>query len=221
MGKQECCLAPSKPFKKNTLRFFRKVKEVDSPVDCVILRSSKLEPNAIFELVDSCPVLPTGSIWIFSTPVRTSRGDIENIPDVLSKFLCDGGLYLADKICWNVFKSKSDRVLTGSRNNKRWLSLAGVCLRFTKNDPTSCWFEADNDLTSIWNRSVDEDYGWYARQIALTCPPDGIVMDLRCENKYVAEAAAKMNRKFIGITEDIESVKTYLSDVENIYNKEV
>lgn len=219
--KQECCLAPSKSFKKNIISVFQKVQEVDSPVDCIIVRNVESQPDVVFELLDLCPLVPTGSVWISTHPGRSSLGDIDNYPEVLSKCLCDRGLYLADKVYWNVFKPKSDSVLTSNRRNKHWLSLASVCLRFTKCDPASCWFETDHDLTSIWNRSADENYGWYARQIALTCPSSGTVLDLYCGNRYVAEAAAKMNRKFIGITEDIEKVKTYLSDVENIYNKEV
>lgn len=169
------------------------------PVHCVIWRLKPIVCDLTFcvEMVNIIPLYPSGSLWLTLTEQRNPDGSLRLLPERLSLSLTSAGWFLADKVHWHVGKTPVG-VLKGKKPKRHYLGSAGLLLRFTRNLPKEVWCDYVTD-SDVWERSLTEEASWYEQIISSTCPPDGIVVDLCYNDRYISEAAARLGRQFIGI----------------------
>lgn len=179
------------------------IRDGIKPAHCAILRPVwhidvlNLDIDLICHIIETIPIEPMGSIWLRVNEFRNVNGALLKFPE---KILSKVKLFVADKI--SCFTGKN------FQRNKQYLIPNSYWFRFTKIDPNKCWFFADKfELFSVWSRSSDEGIDWYRRQIALTCPENGTVLDPYCHNSFILEAALKENRNFLGIGDNCSKLK--------------
>lgn len=175
------------------------------PVNCIIINNR----DDLFEIVESCPLRPDGSVWITVFDLRNEDGSLRLISEKISLEFVTKGWFLADKVYWFVGKTP-DGVIDGKRINRN-LPSSGMLLRLTKDLPNKTW--TGNEVSSLWERSLSEDVSWYTRQIEYTCPVDGIVLDPVCKNSFIAEACLGLGRQFIGIGKEMDSLRRRVIEI--------
>ena len=168
----------------------------------------------LIELCGACrPVLKkTGSIFIQIADKFTPNGDLAGIPTTFEHFMRKDWL-LNDRLIWHRKEN-----LTFKYSEKGFLKNYEFIFHFVK-DPDLFYFNTGSKFSrsSVFSYPIEDSYFTnefdsglpeQLTQIILdtSCPKNGTILDPLCGTAKVGVVAKKMNRDFIGIDIDPETV---------------
>ncbi len=175
--------------------------------------------NKIRDVCDACrPVLKrSGSLFVQVPDVFTPYGNLASIPTYFEmQMLMVSGWILNDRLIWHRTESRR------KGPKPEW--------GFVKNYETIFHYVVDEDhfyfnekskyaKTSVFSYPLEDSY--YTNEfdsglpyqlsemvIDTTCPPKGTVLDPVCGSAKLGVVAKRMNRDFIGIDINLETVET-------------
>lgn len=157
----------------------------------------------------------TGSLFIQVPDVFTGHWDLAGVPMAFEYTMKTGSdLLLTDRLIWHRTENRKIK-----NHGVGFLKNYEIIFHFVKNIFEYYYNEKSKYVrTSVFSYPLEDSY--YTNEfdsglpyqlsemvIDTTCPPNGVILDPLCGSGKVGVVAKKMNRDFIGIDIDLETVE--------------
>lgn len=174
--------------------------------------------NNIREICDTCKLVlkPTGSLFVQVPDVFTPFGNLASIPTYFEmQMLVVSGWRLNDRLIWNRTEARNRK---DPKPEMGFIKNYEMIFHYTVDDEFYFNEKSKYAKTSVFSYPLEDSY--YTNEfdsglpyqlsemvIDTTCPPNGTVLDPLCGSGKVGVVAKRMNRNFIGIDINLDTVE--------------
>ncbi len=198
------CPSPFRYYNKNELNYIGAEETLEQYIENLV------------EICNACSrvLKPTGNLFIQIGDKFSDIGTLLGIPTLFEMVMRNDGFVLNDRIIWH----RTERGRIRDRiNEKGFLKNYEFIFHFIHKD---FYFNTNSKYsrTSVFSYPLGDSY--YTNEfdsglpeelikmvIDTTCPKNGIVLDPLCGSGKVGVVAKRMNRDFIGIDINLETVE--------------